>query len=73
MANDGVFNDQRLLGRKTIELMRSDHLPVVLADDDLDSIWAFGLGCRVIKDPISLQAPGLKGVYFWGGAAGTIF
>jgi len=73
MVNDGLFNGQRLLGRKTVELMRSDHMPTALAEHDPHSAWAFGLDFRILKNAPSFQAPGSKGVYFWGGAAGTLF
>ncbi|MCZ6675445.1 MAG: serine hydrolase [Verrucomicrobia bacterium] len=73
MLNEGVFNGQRLLGRKTVELMRSDHLPAALADHDPHSNFGFGLGFRVIKNVPLTGAPGSIGDYSWGGAAGTIF
>jgi CubicO group peptidase (beta-lactamase class C family) len=41
MVNDGLFNGQRLLGRKTVELMRSDHMPTALAEHDPHSAWTF--------------------------------
>ena len=69
MVNEGEFNGQRLLGRKTVELMRSDHLPTALAEHDPHSNWAFGLDFRILNDPTTLQVPGSKGVYYWGGCS----
>lgn len=73
MLNGGTMNGQRLLGRKTVELMTSDHMPAVLAKYDPNSDFAFGLGFRIIKNVPMTGAPGSIGDYSWGGAAGTIF
>jgi CubicO group peptidase (beta-lactamase class C family) len=73
MLNGGTFNGKRLLGRKTVELMSSDHLPATLADPDPLSDFVFGLGFRIIKNVPNTGATGSVGEYFWGGAAGTIF
>ncbi len=73
LLNGGYFNDVRLLGRKTVELMTQDHLPAVLESPDPTSTFGFGLGFRIILNVPSTAAPGSEGEYSWGGAAGTIF
>ena len=73
LLNGGYFNNVRLLGRKTVELMTQDHLPAVLESPDPNSNFGFGLGFRITLDVPSTAAPGSVGEYSWGGAAGTIF
>ncbi len=73
----------RILGRKTVELMTSNHLP---GDADLQSFampggygevgfagMGFGLTVAVAKAPALTQVIGSAGEYMWGGAASTIF
>ena len=73
LLNHGEFNGKRLLGRKSVELMTMDHLPVVLEEPDPTSTFGFGLGVQVVKNVAATGSPGSIGEYSWGGAAGTIF
>jgi CubicO group peptidase (beta-lactamase class C family) len=79
LLDDGAGRSRKLLGRKTVELMTSNHL-----ESDIASIatsgWAldyrgqgFGLGFAVCLDPAQMQRSGSVGEYNWGGAATTIF
>jgi CubicO group peptidase (beta-lactamase class C family) len=80
MLNKGELDGVRLLGRKTVELMTSNHLP-----GDMASMGAarfseatyegngFGLGFAVMLDPARNQIIGTAGEYAWGGAASTAF
>jgi CubicO group peptidase (beta-lactamase class C family) len=83
MLNGGELDGARVLGRKTIELMTSNHLP---DDSDLRSValpggygevgfagMGFGLTVAVAKAPPVTQVIGSAGEYMWGGAASTIF
>ncbi len=82
LLNGGELNGQRIIGRKTLELMTSNHLP---GDTDLAhhamGRWAettftgigFGLGFSVTLDPAAAQISGTPGEYAWGGAASTAF
>jgi CubicO group peptidase (beta-lactamase class C family) len=75
MLNEGVLEGQRLLSRKTVELMTSDHLggiPVV-DDDLLPPGHGFGLGFAVRMHAGIATMAGSAGLYFWGGMAGTTF
>lgn len=78
----GTFEGNRLVGRKTIELMTRNHLP---GGADLtklsrsmfsEAIYAgqgFGLGFAVNMDPAKAMAPGSAGEYYWGGIFSTYF
>ena len=77
LLHDGVLDGNRLLGRKTVELMRANHLPANLVPitfgDDPRSGHGFGLGMSVLVDPPASNAPGTVGIYGWGGLATTRF
>ena len=74
LLNNGELDGTRLLGRKTIELMTSDHLgPIGGALDLLPDGYGFGLGFAVRLQPGIAVMPGSTGQYYWSGAAGTSF
>ena len=74
LLNGGTLDGQRLLSRKTIELMTSDHLgPITGASDLLLPGHGFGLGFAVRLEAGIAYVPGSIGQYFWGGLAGTTF
>lgn len=74
LAAGGELDGVRILGRKTVELMRRDHLPpgVPSINDDGDDIGiGYGLGVGVTLDPAragNLDSPGQFG---WQGYATT--
>ena len=82
LRNRGVLNGERLLSRKTVELMTVNHLPdnadlsrmgqKVFSEMPFDGI-GFGLGFSVTLDPVKAQILGSSGEYSWGGAASTTF
>jgi CubicO group peptidase (beta-lactamase class C family) len=74
LLGNGRLGSIRLLGRKTVELMTSDHLgPITGATDLLPPGHGFGLGFAVRTQPGMAPFPGSVGNYYWGGAAGTTF
>ncbi len=80
MLNKGTLDGTRLLGRKTVELMTSNHLRGDLADmgqarfsESTYTGVGFGLGFSVMIDPAKAQILGTPGEYAWGGAASTAF
>lgn len=74
LLGNGRLGSTRLLGRKTIELMTSDHLgSITAAADLLPPGHGFGLGFAVRTSPGLAPFPGSVGNYYWGGAAGTTF
>jgi CubicO group peptidase (beta-lactamase class C family) len=80
----GELRGTRILARKTVELMTSNHLPAAIcygphtADlgiaaplGDLGQGYGLGLGVRLEKGRSTV--PGSVGDFFWGGATGTYF
>ena len=75
LLNDGELEGQRLLGRKTVELIRMNHIP-----DDLPIFYTgidlgcgFGLGFQVVTEVAETLVLGSLGTYSWGGIANTNF
>jgi CubicO group peptidase (beta-lactamase class C family) len=75
LLNGGVLDGSRIVGRKTLELMASDHLgPKVKVDSPLmPAGHGFGLGFAVRTDKGIAPFPGSPGQFFWSGMAGTFF
>ena len=75
LLNGGVLDGNRLIGRKTLELMASDHLsPNVKVDSPLmPAGHGFGLGFAVRTSKGMAPFPGSLGQFFWSGMAGTFF
>ncbi len=75
LLNGGALDGVRLIGRKTLELMASDHLgPNVKANSILmPDGHGFGLGFAVRTAQGLAPFPGSLGEYFWSGMAGTFF
>jgi CubicO group peptidase (beta-lactamase class C family) len=81
--NHGELDGMRLLGRKTVELMTTNHLPAGqdLADLAFPGMFTetayagvgFGLGFSVMQSPVRAQILGTPGEFAWGGAASTAF
>jgi CubicO group peptidase (beta-lactamase class C family) len=76
LYQNGTFGGTRIIGRKTLEWMASDHLgPTVRigAPSLLQPGHTFGLGFAVRRETGMGQTPGTPGEFFWGGVAGTYF
>ena len=75
LLNGGVLDGVRIIGRKTLELMASDHLgPNIRVDSPLmPEGHGFGLGFAVRTHAGMAPFPGSVGQYFWSGVAGTFF
>src|SRR4051794_2684118 len=74
LMNNGRLDSTRLLGRKTLELMTSDHLGSIPSNPDLlPPGHGFGLGFAVRTSAGLAPFPGSVGNYYWSGAAGTSF
>jgi CubicO group peptidase (beta-lactamase class C family) len=72
----GTLGDTRIISRKTVEWMTSDHLgPNVRIGTPslLQPGHTFGLGFAVRREAGMGQTPGTAGEFFWGGVAGTYF
>lgn len=82
LLDGGELAGERILGRKTIELMTMNHLP---GGRDLAALSVgafsettyegngFGLGFAVVDSLRDAQSIGSVGEYYWGGRASTIF
>ncbi len=74
LLNDGEYDGVRILGRKTVELMRSDHLGNLPHEGMvLPEYEGFGLTFAIDPGPGKMPSVGSAGTYWWGGAAGTSF
>ncbi len=75
LLNGGVLDGTRIIGRKTLELMASDHLgPHVKIEGGLvPPGHGFGLGFAVRMQPGIAPFPGSLGQFYWSGRAGTYF
>ncbi len=77
LGNDGVHDGERMIGRKTLELMHSNRLPAALLPYDLlgqpSPGYGFGLGSRVMMDVAASDRAGSVGEYGWAGAAKTYY
>jgi CubicO group peptidase (beta-lactamase class C family) len=75
LANGGELDGARILGRKTLELMHSNHVPASLLPLEIGGLplpgYGFGLGSRVLMDVAQSGAPGSIGEFGWSGAAKT--
>jgi len=82
LCQGGEFNGQRIIGRKTLEFMRLNHLP---DGKDLPALSiggfsetpyagsGFGLGFSVKTDVARSATIGSEGEFGWGGLASTSF
>jgi CubicO group peptidase (beta-lactamase class C family) len=83
LVNGGRLGDARILGPKTVELMRTNHLPGggELRDFALPGAYGevgfegmgFGLTGAVSLGPARTGVIGSAGDFMWGGAASTTF
>ncbi len=71
LLNGGELGGHRLLGRKTVEWMTSDHLGGI--ELRRRPGYGFGLGFAVRMVPGLAPIPGSVGEFNWGGAYGTTF
>jgi CubicO group peptidase (beta-lactamase class C family) len=77
LVNSGELDGVRLLSRKTIDLMDSNHLPPGVmrgaAGGGTASGEGYGLGVRVVIDPAMAGNLTSANTFGWSGAAGTHF
>ena len=78
----GALGEVRLLGPKTLKLMRSNHLPgggeladmaVSMFSEATYAGVGFGLGFAMTTDVVKTGLAGSVGEYWWGGMASTAF
>lgn len=74
LLNDGELNGVRILGRKTVEYMRSNHLPPSLLPYSTSAQGqGFGLAMSVTMDPSQMGLMASEGNFGWAGLASTYF
>ena len=77
LLNSGEMDGTRIIGRKTLELMHSNHLPLDLLPLINNGVanpgYGFGLGSRVLLDLAAIGLLGSVGEYGWAGAARTYY
>ncbi len=76
VLNGGELDGVRLLGRKTMELMTTNHIPPTLLPLEMVDPWpgfGFGLGFRVLLDVPQAGVMGSVGSHGWAGWASTYF
>ncbi len=74
LAQGGELDSERILGKKTVQLMAANHLnPLQLADYNWDHLagYGYGLGVRVLIDPAAGGCNGTPGEFGWAGMLGT--
>jgi CubicO group peptidase (beta-lactamase class C family) len=75
LLNRGSLDGNRIIGRKTLELMASDHLTsqVAIKGTLLSPGHGFGLGFAVRNSAGIASFSGSVGQFFWSGMGGTFF
>jgi CubicO group peptidase (beta-lactamase class C family) len=76
-AGGRTADGERIIGRKTLELMHTNHVPAALLPYEILGIaqagMGFGLGSRVMTDVAAFAGTGSVGEYGWAGAAKTYY
>ena len=84
-SNGGTLDGVRLVSRKTVEYMISNHLPpgykysisvaqqIVWLAPSTENGQGYALGFGISTEPGLSQSFGSKGDYYWTGALGTLF
>lgn len=79
LLRGGMLGSARILGRKTVEHMTSDHLPAHLGARIADTMdpscagYGFGLGFAVRRQAGIAAMAGSAGDFYWSGVYGTYF
>ncbi|MGN0745787.1 MAG: serine hydrolase domain-containing protein [Aristaeellaceae bacterium] len=76
LANGGEYHGQRVMGRQTIDLMRTNQLsPAQLRDFDgrVTRGYSYGYGVRTLMDRAEAGSNGSLGEFGWEGGSGPYF
>ena len=75
LANGGVYNGERIMGRKTIDLMRCNTLSDEVIQRDFTNSYlagyGYGYGVRTLMDKYAGHHNGSLGQFGWTGGSGT--
>ncbi len=69
LLNNGQFNGKRIIGQKTLELMRQNHIEGLPYSPGN----GFGLGFGILTDLADNKLSGSEGTFYWSGAFNTYF
>jgi CubicO group peptidase (beta-lactamase class C family) len=82
LLGDGELDGVRLVGPRTVRMMRRNQLPggadlaafgrPLFAETTFEGV-GFGLGFSVVEDPVAGHSASTRGEFGWGGAASTAF
>ena len=74
LANGGIYLGNRIIGRKTIDLMRTNQLSGAVLNrfqNFYNAGYGYGLGVRTMLDPSAAGANNSPGAFGWSGVLGT--
>ena len=75
LACGGVYNGTRIMGRKTIDLLRTNTLTETMLREDFTNDYlagyGYGYGMRTLMDPYAGHHNGSVGAFGWTGGSGT--
>lgn len=75
LANGGAYDGKQIMGRKTIDLMRTNTLTDTMIREDFTNSYlagyGYGYGVRTLMDPYGGQHNGSVGSFGWTGGSGT--
>ncbi len=73
LANGGQLDSERVLSRRTVALMASNHIGSLPLDRSIGDMrgYRFGLGVRTLDDPAEANTLASRGTFGWAGAFGT--
>ena len=72
LLNGGELDGVRLLGTRTVEMMRTNHLSAE-ATANMRPGMGFGMDFMIYDDPAAAGEPHAPGAYYWLGIDGTWF
>jgi CubicO group peptidase (beta-lactamase class C family) len=72
LLNRGQYNNRQIFSPNAVYLMSHDRLGTIPMEFPTAGL-GFGLGLAVVRDPVQTGALGNPGLYYWNGAAATIF
>lgn len=75
LANGGVYKGKHIMGRKTIDLFRTNTLTQTMIDEDFSNSYlagyGYGYGVRTLMDQYAGHHNGSLGSFGWTGGSGT--
>ena len=75
LANGGIYQGKRIMGRKTIDLMRTNTISQRMIDEDFTNNYlagyGYGYGVRMLLDKYQGHHNGALGQFGWTGGSGT--